>query len=191
MLLFFSCRARSGRSLRVATVLMGGLVLAACSGVGNRLSSVGSLVTPYKIDIVQGNVVTREQAQALQPGMSRAQVRDILGTPLLTSVFHGDRWDYVFSFRRQGQPTQQRKLTVFFKADVLDRFEADELPSESEFVASLDVRQKTDKQPVLEATEEQLKAFEAKNAQPATATPAPPLTPPTSYPPLETPESGR
>lgn len=160
------------------------------------LQGAGALVTPYKIDILQGNVVTREQAQALQPGQSREQVRGMLGTPLLASVFHADRWDYVFTFRRQGQAAQQRRLTVFFKGDVLERTESDELPSESEFVSSLDSRRKTDKLPALEASEEQLRRFEQSSASPTTdaqssaetgaATPSA-----TAYPPLETPGVGK
>ena len=59
-------------------------------------------ITPYKVEVVQGNFVSKEQVEALKPGMSRQQVRDILGTPLVTSVFHGDRWDYVFTLKRQG-----------------------------------------------------------------------------------------
>jgi outer membrane protein assembly factor BamE len=51
---------------------------------------------------VQGNVVTSEQVARVKPGMTRAQVRDILGTPLLTDPFHADRWDYLFTIRRQG-----------------------------------------------------------------------------------------
>lgn len=159
----------------------------ACSSLGDKLPGVTSIVTPYKIDIQQGNVVTSEQAKALQPGMPRSQVRDILGSPLLTSVFHADRWDYVFTFQRQGLPLQQRKLALFFKGEVLERVESDALPSEAEFVSSLDVRRTSDKPPVLQATEEQLKAFQARNAAPApTATPAPAGTAPVAYPPLET-----
>lgn len=173
-------------------VVLLGLSLGACSSVSDSLSDVGGLVTPYKIDILQGNVVTKEQAQALQPGLPRDQVRGILGSPLLTSVFHGDRWDYVFSFKRQGQPLQQRRLTVFFKGDAVDRVESDELPSESEFVSSLDSRRKTDKLPPEEATEEQLKAFEARNAASQQA-PAPAVepVPGTAYPPLESPGATR
>lgn len=165
-------------------------VLAGCSsldGLGTSVSTLGGLVTPYKIDILQGNVVTREQVQALQPGMPREQVRNILGTPLLASVFHADRWDYVFTFRRQGQEPQQRRVAVFFQGGALERFESDELPSEEEFVASLDVRRKPGKPPVLEATEEQLQAFQARynpKSEAVEATPVPPV-PATSYPPLE------
>lgn len=171
-------------ALAVAGLLVG---LGGCASMRDKLPdmpSIGSLVTPYKIDIQQGNVVTREQAQALQPGMSRLQVRDILGSPLLASVFHADRWDYVFTFRRQGQPLQQRKLAVFFKGEVMERVESDELPSEAEFVASLDSRRPVDKAPALVATDEQLKAFQERNQVTAPAlTPAAPPT--TSYPPLE------
>lgn len=176
------------RRLAVWLVAIAAVGLSACSTVSSKLPSIDSVVTPYKIDIVQGNVVTREQAQALRPGMASEQVRDLLGSPLLTSVFHAERWDYVFTFRRQGQPTQSRRLTVFFKDAVLERFEADELPSEAEFVASLDSTRKAGKVPVLEATEAQLKAFAASNvvsATPAVAAEAIPAA--TSYPPLEAP----
>ncbi|MDP3139281.1 MAG: outer membrane protein assembly factor BamE, partial [Burkholderiaceae bacterium] len=84
-------------------------------------------LAPYKIEVVQGNFISREQVQALKPGMSRQQVRDTLGTPLLASVFHADRWDYVFTLRRQGVPPQARRLTVYFQGDALARFEGDEM----------------------------------------------------------------
>lgn len=186
-------RQKPRHLVRVLCALAGAAALSACGSVGDKLPSVGGLVTPYKIDILQGNVVTREQAQALQPGMSRSQVRDLLGSPLLTSVFHADRWDYVFTFRRQGQSPQQRKVALFFKGDVLERFEADELPSEADFVASLDVRRKSDKVPVLKATEEQLKKFQENNPESKsdTAPAAPTAAPATSYPPLETPGASR
>jgi outer membrane protein assembly factor BamE len=143
---------------------------------------------------VQGNFVSKEQAAALQPGMTRPQVRDLLGTPLLTSIFHADRWDYIFTFRRQGAEPQSRKVTVHFKNDLLERFEAGELPTEAEFVASLDARSKTGAAPVLEASEESLARFGAnkapadvQGASVSGATPAslPPL--PERYPPLESP----
>ena len=173
---------RPGGWLRAPLLVAAVAALAACS-------SVDGLVTPYKVDILQGNVVTREQAQALQPGLPRDQVKGLLGTPLLTSVFHADRWDYVFTFKRQGQTPQSRRLTVFFKGEVLDRIEADELPSEAEFVSSLDARRKAEKVPPLEATEEQLKKFQASNGSvPQGQAPAAPAT---AYPPLEAPGAGR
>lgn len=170
-------------------LVIASLALGACSSVRDSLPSVGGLVTPYKVDVLQGNVVTKEQAQALQPGMPRDQVKGLLGSPLLTSVFHGDRWDYVFTFKRQGQAPQHRRLTVFFKGEALDRVESDELPSEAEFVSSLDSRRKTEKLPALEATEEQLKKFQASNA--TTPSGQAPAAPATAYPPLEAPGAGR
>lgn len=175
-------RERRRSLIRPVQVLAAALVAVSALGA---CTSVASLVTPYKIDIQQGNVVTREQAQALQPGMSRVEVRDILGSPLLTSVFHADRWDYVFTFRRQGADLQQRKLTVFFQNEVLARIESDELPTEAEFVASLDVRRKAEKPPVLQATEAQLEAFQERNAVTRTPAPEPVPVPGRSYPPLE------
>jgi len=148
-----------------------------------------SFVSPYKVDVLQGNVVTREQVEALKPGMAREQVRDILGSPLLTSVFHADRWDYVFTLQRRGEAPVRRRVAVFFKNGVLERHEADELPSEMEFVSSLDARrgQRGDKPPVLEATEAQLKAFAERNKPqnpptPASAAPQPATR---SFPPID------
>ena len=152
--------------------------------MNNASMSMAGIVSPHKIDVVQGNFVSKEQAAALKAGMSRAQVRDMLGTPLLVSLFHSDRWDYVFTFKRKGVEPQSRKVTIFFKGELLERYEADELPTEAEFVATLDSGRSAGKVPVLEATEESL----AKFAQPAAAAAAepkalPPL--PDQYPPLE------
>jgi len=164
------------------TLLAGCASLVACGSFDSASSGVAGLVTPYKMDIVQGNFVSKEQAEALKPGMSREQVRDILGTPLLVSVFHADQWDYVFTFKRQGVPPQMRKLAVFFKGDVLERVEADAMPSEADFVASLDSGRTSGAVPVLQLSEEELTQLPAPAKQ-ADAKPLPPL--PASYPPLE------
>jgi len=174
-------------SIRVGLSLVICAGLAACSSFNGASTRLASIVTPYQIDVVQGNVITREQVELLKPGLPRQSVRDLLGTPLLQSVFHSNRWDYVFSFRHKGEEPQLRKLTVFFKDDVLERFDADPMPTEAEFVASLDYGRKSAKVPVLEASEESLQRFKqaAKTPEPAAATPTtlPPL--PASYPPLE------
>lgn len=157
---------------------------AASFGLGACGSAVNTL-TPYKVEVVQGNFISREQVEALRPGMTRQQVREILGTSLLTDVFHANRWDYVFTIRRQGVEPQQRRLTVYFKGDVLDRLEGDPMPSEEEFVARLDARGRSGKVPVLEATPEQLDKYRPQNrpVNTAPATALPPL--PAAYPPLE------
>ncbi|MES2937103.1 MAG: outer membrane protein assembly factor BamE [Pseudomonadota bacterium] len=175
------------RVTRAALTLAVFLAAAGCSSFDNASQRVAGLVTPYKVEVVQGNFVSREQVEALQPGMSRQQVRDVLGTPLLASLFHADRWDYVFTLRRQGVEPQQRKLAVFFKGEVLDHVDADTMPSEAEFVSTLDNKRKNAKVPQLEASEEALKAAAVRPAGAASAPAAPQPAAPaeTAYPPLE------
>lgn len=170
------------RSTRLALFLAASASLVACTSMDGASTRIASVVTPYKIDIVQGNFVSSEQAAAIQPGMTRGQVRDILGTPLLVDIFHADRWDYVFTFKRQGVAPQSRKVTAYFKGDLLERLDADPLPTEAEFVASLDSRRKAAAVPTLELTPEQLALLPAPSKT-AETKPLPPL--PASYPPLE------
>jgi outer membrane protein assembly factor BamE len=183
---------KTTRQSRVVLAAVAVSLLAGCGSFDNLGRRVTTALTPYRVEVVQGNFVSREQVQALQPGMSREQVKQVLGTPLVSSLFHADRWDYVFTLKRQGVAPQQRHLAVFFKGDTLDRVEGgDTMPSESEFVSTLDNHRKVGKVPKLEATEAELRAASAK--QPAAA-PAPqaasaPVAPaaPTNYPPLESP----
>lgn len=189
-------RLSSARCARAALALGVVLGLSACGTLGDAatsMSTLGGLIKPYKIDVVQGNVITKEQVDALKIGMTRVQVRDVLGTPLLQSVFHANRWDYVFTFRRgDGSGEQKRKLTVFFEGNNLSRTEADDMPTEAEFVASLVVRPLAGKDRVMEASEASLKAFDEnnrKNAAPPAPVPAGTASAPApavnSYPPLE------
>jgi outer membrane protein assembly factor BamE len=168
--------------------------LSACSTLNNATGLIGGLVNPYKVEVVQGNFVSKEQKDALQIGMPRNQVRDVLGSPLVTSAFHADRWEYVFTIRRQGQEPQQRKLTVFFKGDELAKVESDELISEEEFVTSLSTNRKLGKVPLLEVPQEVLREFGLKNSVPNTpvagvntAQAATNSVASTNYPPLEAP----
>ena len=170
------------RSVRLIMLLTSTAGLLACGSLDNASNRIVGVVTPYKVDIVQGNFVSSEQAALLKPGTTRTQVRDILGTPLLMSIFHADRWDYVFTLQRQGLPSQLRKLTVSFKGDWLDRIDTEPMPTEADFVASLDSGRPTGKVPVLELSEESLKLLPAP-AKKVDAKPLPPL--PASYPPLE------
>ena len=73
---------------------------------------------PYKIDVQQGNVLTQEMVAQLKPGQTREQVRFILGTPLLADIFHQQRWDYVYSYRkgRSGE-VETRQFSVYFDKD--------------------------------------------------------------------------
>ena len=183
-----------GVSLSVSLMLAGAALIAGCGSVDSASRKIVNVITPYRIEVVQGNFVSKEQVAALRTGMTQLQVRETLGTPLLTSIFRADRWDYVFTIRRPGVDSQARHLSVFFKNGVLERFEGDEMPSEAEFVASLDTGAKgRGKVPVLQASEASLQRFAEKSPQALPARSAAsdadvstaPL--PSSYPPLESP----
>jgi len=157
--------------------------LAGCGGLAVT-ENFFYAVTPYRIEVVQGNVITSEQIALAKPGLTRAQVRDVLGSPLLADPFHVDRWDYVFTIRRQGAEPQLRRVIVRFKADVLDAVEgAAGLPSEHEFVTSIDTFKTARNAPPLVLTDEQIKALPAP-VRPPPPEPPPPV-PARTYPPLE------
>jgi outer membrane protein assembly factor BamE len=100
---------------------------------------MNKIFRPYVPDIVQGNFVSSEQYSKLKLGMTREQVRQILGTPLLADYFHANRWDYVFEFKRNGQVVgKDRRITLFFDGDKLVKFEGDALPTDVELVAEID-----------------------------------------------------
>ena len=84
-----------------------------------------ALISPYRIDIQQGNVVTQEMVSKLKAGLTRSQVRFVLGSPLVVDMFHSDRWDYIYLLQRQGKPDDRRRLTVIFDGDKLLRLEGD------------------------------------------------------------------
>jgi len=133
-------------------------LLSACSSLGlpaAKSDSLFGVFTPYRVDVVQGNVVTQEVMAQIQPGLGRMQVREILGTPLLADPFHLDRWDYVFTIQRQGVPDQKRRISVFFKNDAVERFDTEALPSERECVASID-KPLDVKEPVLDMSADQV-----------------------------------
>ncbi|MEY3488033.1 MAG: hypothetical protein RL075_2038 [Pseudomonadota bacterium] len=161
-------------------------LLTACSSTTEMAARV---ITPFRADVVQGNFLSSEQVAMLRPGMSRAEVRNVLGTPLVTSVFHADRWDYVFTLKRQGSPDQSFRYAVHFKGETLERFEGDSMPTEDEFIVKLDKRRNVGKVPALEATPAQLEAAGSKApaAAASAALPAAAQPPVASYPPLESP----
>jgi outer membrane protein assembly factor BamE len=107
------------RSYLAAALVATGLV-AGCS-----FDSVVGVVDPYRIDIRQGNYVDQELLSQLRRGMSRDQVRYVLGSPLVVDMFRNDRWDYVYSLRSGRGEAQQRVISLYFEGDVLDRLEGD------------------------------------------------------------------
>jgi len=157
--------------------------LAGCGGLQVTENFLG-VITPYRIEVVQGNVITSEQVALAKPGMTRAQVRDVLGSPLLVDPFHADRWDYVFTIRRQGAEPQLRRVVARFKSDVLETVEGSAgLPSEHEFVTSIDTFKTARNAPPLVLSDEQIKALPAP-VRPPPIEPEPPV-PARTYPPLE------
>ena len=125
-----------GTLIAVATVA----VLAGCSTYDSLTQRVAQSITPYRITVVQGNFVSKEAAAQMQVGMSRAQVKQLLGTPLLTDMFHADRWDYVFYFKRGStNVVQQRDFVVLFAGDRVASWSGGEdLPSNLELLAEID-----------------------------------------------------
>jgi len=87
-------------------------------------------ITPYRMVIQQGNFISQEMVSQLKPGMTKDQVRFVLGTPLVTDIFHADRWDYVFFRELPNGNREQRNLSVIFEKDRLARVLGDLLPAE-------------------------------------------------------------
>ena len=86
--------------------------------------------TPYKMEIQQGNFVTQDMISRLKLGMTRDQVKFVLGTPLVVDMFHSDRWDYVYARQPQGGgPVEQRRFALFFEDSKLKRVEGDVIPA--------------------------------------------------------------
>jgi outer membrane protein assembly factor BamE len=176
---------RGALPLAIATlpILFGGCASSSSNG------SLLERLTPYRMEVVQGNVVTREMAEQLRAGLSRDQVRSLLGSPLLTDLFHADRWDYVFTIRRQGAAPQQRRVTLLFKNDRLESHEASDLPSELEFVTSIDVSKPAPRRAPLELDEAALRALPLPVGRSSSLAAAAPVDaasgPQRKYPPLE------
>ncbi len=133
-------RIASSSDGRLARPLVGLYVVVALSlgGCANPFSrdSLDAWSITYKIDIQQGVVVTQEMADQLKVGMTRDQVRFVLGTPILTDPFHADRWDYPFRFQPGRGRIEERRFTVYFDGDKMARYNGDSLPTEEEFAAS-------------------------------------------------------
>jgi outer membrane protein assembly factor BamE len=159
------------RFFLIACTLVTGSLLAGCESL-QRTDTLLGAITPYRIDIVQGNAVTREQAALIKPGMNRLQVREILGTPL----------DYIFSLRRPNTQIQRRSVVVMFENNLVKSITAPDLPSERDFVASIS-RIKDPRATKLELSDDERKALPLPPKREAPV--AEPMGPVRTYPPLE------
>jgi outer membrane protein assembly factor BamE len=108
-------------------VLGATLVTYGCSGTPEeseyRSSALDRLPFVYKMTVQQGNIVTEEMVDRLEPGMTKNQVRYLLGTPMLTDTFHANRWDYTYTIRRGHEEMEVKRLAVYFQDDMLARVE--------------------------------------------------------------------
>lgn len=101
------------------------LLAVLCASCGTALPTI----KPYKLEVQQGNVVTSKMLLQLRPGMTKSQVRFIMGTPLIQDSFHGNRWDYVYQMRESGKVTEQRRVILDFENDLLKTVRGDVIPS--------------------------------------------------------------
>ena len=91
----------------------------------------------YRANVQQGNFVSKEMILQLKVGMTPEQVRFVMGTPLLTDVFHAQRWDYPFRMRRGDGQITTSHVSVFFKEGRVERFEGGDLPQEKDYLDQL------------------------------------------------------
>jgi len=126
--------------LAALSAVVGVSVLAGCSTYNSLTGRVVQRITPYRVTIVQGNFVSSDTAAKLHVGMTREEVRTLLGTPLLTDMFHPERWDYIFYFKRGStNVVQQRDLVINFNGDTLASWTgAEDLPSNQDLIAMID-----------------------------------------------------
>ena len=117
---------RVGRLSSLVVVAVA-LVAGGCASTQSIMPSLTSLAV-YKIDINQGNYLSQDMVDRLKVGMTRQQVKQTLGTPLVTSAFRDNRWDYVYEYARQGRVREHRQFTVWFAEEKLARWEGDEMP---------------------------------------------------------------
>ena len=104
------------------------LLIAALAGC----TTVPRIVNEYKIDVQQGNVLTQEMVSQLRPGLTKDQVRFVLGTPVLIDLFHANRWDYVYRLQKGNGEVEMRKFSTFFDAsDKLVRVAGDVAAAQS------------------------------------------------------------
>lgn len=124
-------RARAFVSAVFALAVLTGCKSMSDAGSG-AMSWAPTFLGPYRPDVHQGNIVTKEMVDQLRIGMSRDQVRFMLGTPLMGTEFRKDRVDYIYYLNPLRGPVQNRRLTLYFKDNRLDRFNADPMPGEDE-----------------------------------------------------------
>ena len=114
--------------LSTAALVVGSALVGACATVDTYAPTLRSFGV-YKLDINQGNYISQDMVDKLRVGQTRQQVKLVMGSPLIESVFRNDRWDYSYMFIRQGRTLEQRNFTIYFVDDKVARWEGDEQPA--------------------------------------------------------------
>ena len=120
-------RVSARAAIRVVPLALVASLGAGCAAFDRYAPSWRSLGV-YKIDINQGNYLSQDLVDKLKVDMTQQQVRQMLGTPLVTSPFRADRWDYPYEYTRQGQVLEHRNLTVYFADGKVTHWEGDPMP---------------------------------------------------------------
>jgi outer membrane protein assembly factor BamE len=118
-------------SIIASSVLLGG-----CSNFSMSDISMPDIKVPdsipdlvHKVEIQQGNIINQKMINKLEPGMSKRQVRFIMGSPMISDTFHAERWDYLYRFHKSGHaPTETKRVSLHFDNDQLVRIEGDIRP---------------------------------------------------------------
>jgi outer membrane protein assembly factor BamE len=97
--------------MRISIIFVS-LLLASCSWL-----------IPHKLEIRQGNLITPEMLARVKIGMSQLQVKTLLGTPLVNDPLHANRWDYIYRFTQEGKLMDEKRLTLYFENDNLQRID--------------------------------------------------------------------
>ena len=105
------------------TLFFLGLLLSACS--------TSNFPGVHRLTIQQGNVITQAMVDKLKPGMTKSQVRYVLGNPMIDDALNSDRWDYVYTVQIPGIDVIQQKLQIYFIDERLSYFEGDWAPTEN------------------------------------------------------------
>ena len=98
-------------------IVLASVLLASCSS--GHLPSL----TPYKVEIRQGNLITQDMRARLKLGMTQDQVKLVLGAPLISDAFHVNRWDYYYSLQQHGKLVDNQRLTLYFSKGALSRID--------------------------------------------------------------------
>lgn len=117
-------------ALRLVPAVVAAALLAA--GCAQRDPNRSGLLQPYRTDLPQGNYLTQQNLAQVREGMTRDQVRFVLGTPLLQHVFHPDRWDYVFRYQFPSGRAELRRATILFRDDRVASIVAEALPEKED-----------------------------------------------------------